>query len=222
MVALTLLLVSGFTDAYARDCGFDQSPDKISAGDNTIVVLGDSLSAAYGIDAAKGWVALAAERLKAEGTRARVVNASISGATTTDGLELIDGVLSRHKPCVVILELGGNDGLRGQPIATIKDNLLRLIDTINEAGSAVVLLGMRLPPNYGPAYTEGFYAIYTELARTRDLPLVPFMLEGIALTPQLMQADGIHPTAAAQGRILDNVWPKLTIALTKIKENSAL
>lgn len=174
-----------------------------------ILVLGDSLSAAYGIDEEEGWVNLLDERLEREGYPHRVVNASVSGETSKGGLKRLPRLLSEHNPEWVILELGGNDGLRGYPVSDLADNLTAMIQLSREQGAEVLLLGMQIPPNYGPRYTDQFTAVYPQLAQEEDVPLVAFMLEGIATKDELMQRDGIHPNAEAQPKILDNVWPTL-------------
>ncbi len=172
-------------------------------------MLGDSLSAAFGIRREEGWVALLQQRLAAKGYEQRVVNASASGETTGGALARLPRLLSAQQPSIVVVELGGNDGLRGLPLEGVRRNLEAIIDAAIASGARVLLLGIRIPPNYGPTYTEGFFALYGELARTHDLPLVPFLLDGIALDDSLMQDDGFHPNAAAQPRMLDAVWPKL-------------
>ncbi|WP_286875537.1 arylesterase [Marinimicrobium sp. UBA4509] len=174
-----------------------------------VLVLGDSLSAAYGIDEEDGWVNLLNERLEREGYPHTVVNASVSGETTEGGLKRLPRLLSEHNPEWVILELGGNDGLRGYPVSDLADNLAAMIQLSREQGAEVVLLGMQIPPNYGPRYTDQFTAVYPQLAQEEDVPLVAFMLEGIATKDELMQRDGIHPNAEAQPKILENVWPML-------------
>ncbi len=174
-----------------------------------VLVLGDSISAAYGIAMEQGWVELLRKKLHAEGYPTPVVNASISGETTSGGLRRLPNLLDRHQPGLVILELGGNDGLRGFPLADIKANLQRMIELAQQSGAEVLLLGMRIPPNYGPAYTEPFFAQYQQLALTHDLRLVPFFLDGIAGDATLMQRDGIHPTAEAQPLLLAHIWPAL-------------
>jgi acyl-CoA thioesterase-1 len=180
-----------------------------AASESSILVLGDSLSAAYGIRLEQGWVALLAERLKAKGYGHPVVNASSSGETTGGALARLPRALERHRPGVVVIELGGNDGLRGLPVADIRSNLDRLIRVSREYGAQVLLLGMRVPPNYGPQYTRDFHAMFSELARAHGVALVPFFLDGVALDEALMQEDGIHPNAAAQPRLLEKVWPEL-------------
>lgn len=172
-------------------------------------MLGDSLSAAYGMRVEQGWVALLQGRLKAQGYGHRVINASSSGETTGGALARLPRALERHRPDVLIIELGGNDGLRGLPLAEVRGNFEELIRLSREAGARVLLVGMRIPPNYGPSYADGFHALYGELARRHQLPLVPFFLDGIALDDGLMLDDGLHPNAAAQPKLLDLVWPQL-------------
>ncbi|AOU97875.1 arylesterase [Acidihalobacter yilgarnensis] len=174
-----------------------------------ILILGDSLSAAHGIPVDAGWVHLLAARLFQEGYPDRVVNASIGGDTTAGGLARLPAELARYHPSLVVIELGGNDGLRGTPIATFRAQLEQLVATAQRGGARVLLLGVRMPPNYGPAYTQMFHRVYEAVARQTHTPLVPFLLKGVATDPALMQADGIHPTAAAQPQLLDNVWPSL-------------
>jgi acyl-CoA thioesterase-1 len=174
-----------------------------------ILVLGDSLSAGYGVPVDEGWVALLQRRLDGEGYGYTVVNASVSGETTVGGLERLPRALARHKPAIVIVELGGNDGLRGLPVPELRVNLEAIIRASRSAGAKVLLAGIRIPPNYGPRYTEQFYAVYGELARELRVAWVPFFLEGIALRDDLFQDDGIHPDLQAQPILLDNVWPVL-------------
>jgi acyl-CoA thioesterase I len=171
-----------------------------------VLVMGDSLSAAYGIEREEGWVSLLEERLDG---KAEVVNASISGETSGGGAGRLPELLGQHEPDIVLLELGGNDGLRGLPPGQFEANLGRMIEASQEADAEVLLLGIDIPPNYGQAYRDAFTGVYRRLAKTHDIPLVPFLLEDVALDDALMQDDGIHPTAEAQPRILDNVWPEL-------------
>lgn len=175
----------------------------------TILVVGDSISAAYGLKLEQGWVSLLQLRLHAQGYGYRVVNASVSGETTSGGLSRLPRALALQKPSIVILELGGNDGLRGLPLATTRSNLNDMVALAVKAKAKVLLVGMKIPPNYGPRYTEEFARLFSELSRTRSLPLVPFFLERVALTPGLMQADGIHPNTAGQPLLLDTLWPVL-------------
>ncbi|MWJ27622.1 arylesterase [Halomonas sp. ZH2S] len=172
----------------------------------TLLVMGDSLSAAYGIEQAQGWVTLLAERLDEQ---AKVINASISGETTTGGAQRLPALVGQYDPDIVLLELGGNDGLRGLPPGRMRANLAEMIETSQQAGAKVILLGIDIPPNYGQAYRDAFTTVFHDLAASYDLTLVPFLLENVALKRRLMQSDGIHPTAAAQPAILDNVWPAL-------------
>ena len=175
-----------------------------------ILVFGDSISAGYGLPRVEqGWAALLQARLKDQGYGYQVVNASVSGETTEGGLARLPRALKLHQPAIVVLELGGNDGLRALPVAEMRSNLARMVGLAQAAGAKVALLGMRMPPNYGPQYAAQFAQAYTDLARDQKLPLVPFALAGIALSPELMQADDIHPNAAGQPRLLDNVWPAL-------------
>ena len=174
-----------------------------------LLVWGDSLSAAFGIDEERGWVRLLSERVEREFPAYRVINGSVSGETTTGGLERLPAILAEYRPELVILELGGNDGLRGIPVAAIRDNLAAMIRLIEADGGRVLLAGIRIPPNYGPLYTEPFHENYFSLAEEFGLPLLPFLIEGIPETPELMQDDGIHPVAEAQPIILDNVWALL-------------
>jgi acyl-CoA thioesterase-1 len=175
----------------------------------TILVLGDSVSAGYGLASNEGWVALLQSRLQTQGYGYRVVNASVSGETTTGGLARLPRALSVHRPQIVIVELGGNDGLRALPLETSRRNLERIIETSQASGARVLLLGMKIPPNYGPRYSQGFEQLFRDLARRYRLPFEPFFLEKIALAPGMMQADGLHPTAKAQPVMLDTVWPVL-------------
>lgn len=172
-------------------------------------MLGDSLSAAYGMEAKRGWVSLLEGRLAAQGYRYRIVNASISGDTSRGARARLDELLQREQPALAIVELGGNDGLRGIALEELRGNLDHIVQRLRATGSSVLLLPMKLPPNYGPAYTEGFETIYRDLAAQHGARLGAFPLDGIALRAELMQDDGIHPTAAAQPLILDNVWRDL-------------
>jgi acyl-CoA thioesterase I len=175
----------------------------------TLLVLGDSLSSAYGIGAREGWVSLLEERLKREKFDYSVVNASISGETTSGGATRIEEALARARPGLVIVALGGNDGLRGLPVTQIQANLTRIVRAAKRRGARVLLLGIRMPPNYGPQYVREIEAVYAEVARRQKVPLVPFMLQGVADRRDLMQPDNIHPTAAAQPVILETVWKEL-------------
>jgi acyl-CoA thioesterase-1 len=179
----------------------------------TILVLGDSISAGYGIQRDQGWVALLEARVATLPDRHQVVNASISGDTTGGALARLPRALEIHKPAVVIIELGGNDGLRGYPVDRIEQNLDTMITLSKKAGATVLVLGMQIPPNYGERYTRAFHQVFSDAASRSGAVLVPFLLDGVATDAALMQADGIHPTAAAQPRLLDNVWPALDALL---------
>jgi acyl-CoA thioesterase-1 len=182
----------------------------------SILVFGDSISAGYGLaHVAQGWVGMLRAKLKDEGYGYQVVNASVTGETTAGGLARLPRALALHHPKVVILELGGNDGLRALPVDQMRSNLGKMIDLSVESGAQVLLLGMRIPPNYGPEYTEKFFAVFGDLARAEKAPLVPFLLNEIALSPNLMQADGVHPNELGQPKLLDNVWPRLRPLLRK-------
>jgi acyl-CoA thioesterase-1 len=180
-----------------------------AAAPTTVLVFGDSLSAAYGLPREAGWVHLLAERGERHRLRFRVVNASVSGETTAGGLARLPALLQAHRPDLVIIALGANDGLRGLPLAQMRDNLTRMIELARRAGSDVLLVGMHLPPNYGPAYTRKFHDSFHDIARAQKVGLVPFLLDGMATRRELFQVDGLHPTAAAQPIILENVWRQL-------------
>jgi len=180
-----------------------------------ILVFGDSISAGYGLPLEQGWVELLRTRLKAQGYGYQVVNASVSGETTAGGLARLPRALELHHPGIVILELGGNDGLRGLPVAQMRMNLAQMTSLSTAAGAKVLLLGMRMPPNYGPEYTKQFAMVFSDLATEKKISLVPFLLTDIALSPALLQADDIHPNAQGQPILLDNVWPTLKPLLHK-------
>lgn len=175
----------------------------------TVLVVGDSISAALGLDTSQGWVSLLERRLQEEGKPQTVVNASISGDTSAGGLSRLPTLLTQHRPDLVIVELGGNDGLRGQPPAQLQRNLAAMIEASQASGAKVLLLGMRLPPNYGARYVREFAQVYQDLAEEKKVALVPFFLDGVGGVPGMMQPDGIHPAASAQDTLLENVWPTL-------------
>ncbi len=177
--------------------------------------MGDSLSAAFGIPLQPGWVSLLGQRLQKEGSRVRVVNASISGETTQGGVTRLPAELARARPAVVIIELGANDGLRGQSLDAMRDNLRRMIRMSKDAGAKVLVLGMRIPPNYGPQYGERFYHTFDEVAGEARVPVVRFFLEKVALRPELIQSDGLHPTAEAQPLLVETLWPALRTLLPR-------
>ena len=174
-----------------------------------ILVFGDSLSAAYGMPVEQGWVALLQDRLSSRGYPYSIANASISGDTTASARVRLPQALSRTEPAVVVLELGGNDGLRGLSLQEMKNNLAAMIDSVRDSGARVLLVGVQLPPNYGPVYTERFQAVYRQLARELEVNLLPSLLDGVGLQPALMQSDGVHPNAQAQPVILEQVWDRL-------------
>jgi acyl-CoA thioesterase I len=184
-----------------------------------VLVLGDSLSAAYHIATQSGWVALLAQRITqqdAQNPRA-VVNASISGETTAGGLARLPKLLAQNKPALVLVELGANDGLRGLAVEEIHVNLTHILKACRDADAKIVLLGIELPLNYGPQYRDGLRDMYRDVAREFNVPLVPFLLDGVATDPKLMQDDGMHPLAAAEPKVLENVWPTVAAALAALK-----
>ena len=199
-VALLLLLLS--TVSYGTD-----SP--------TVLVFGDSLSAGFGIDVDQSWATLLQTRLEEQGYEHRVVNASIGGDTTESGAARIGQAIATFDPALIILELGGNDGLRGIPPSTMRANLHTIIKTSRDSGAAVVLLGIKIPPNYGQRYIAEFEDVFRQLAEELDVPWIEFFMQGVALNEELMQADGIHPNAEAQPILLDNAWPIISAALAK-------
>lgn len=174
-----------------------------------ILVFGDSLSAGYGLRPGEGWVPMLQKRLQAQGYVTPVINASVSGETTGGGVQRLPRALQLHNPSLVILELGANDGLRGLPIPEARANLEKMIGIVRAAGAQILLIGMKMPPNYGPRYTTDFYQMYTDIAQRDHVPIVPFLLESVALDPSYLQADGLHPNARAASLILDTVWPQL-------------
>lgn len=185
------------------------------AGACTILVMGDSLSAAYGIPVQQGWVALMEARLDEKFPHCKVVNASVSGETTAGGRTRLPDLLIRHKPSHVVLELGANDGLRGLSLDAMEANLREMMNASGKANAKVVLVGMMIPPNYGPAYTKRFSDTFSKLAKEKKAPLVPFLLDGFAQDPSAFQTDGIHPNAGAQPQMLNNVWPALEKTLPR-------
>jgi acyl-CoA thioesterase-1 len=180
-----------------------------AAAEQRILVFGDSLSAGFGIGVTQSWPALLGQRLQAQGSRYSVTNASISGETTAGGRTRFAAALKQFKPAIVILALGANDGLRGLPVGPMQDNLAFMVKLAKEHQARVLLVGMQLPPNYGPKYTDEFHAAFRNLAKREKIPLLPFLLEPVALDRDAFQADGLHPTAAAQPKLLDHVWSAL-------------
>ena len=187
------------------------------ASDHTILVFGDSLSAAHGLRPEQGWVALLNARLKAQGYEYQVINASVSGETTTGGVARLPRELRLTRPAILILELGANDALQGLPLQLARQGLGEMIRAAETAGARVLLVGLLIPPNYGPRYTRQFADIYPDLARQFHTALVPFLLKGVALDPHLMQRDGLHPNARGEPLVLDNVWPYLEPMLKKTR-----
>ena len=186
------------------------SPSVRAAGTpSTVLVVGDSISAAYGLAPGTGWVDLLSARIAAQKLPYRVVNASITGDTTAGGRARLPTLLATHKPTIVVIELGGNDGLRGGNLKSTRDNLAAMVAAVQKANAKPLLVGMQLPPNYGPSYVREFGALYADVAREAKVPLVPFFFEGFGERNDLFQGDRIHPTAAAQPLLLDNVWPVL-------------
>lgn len=185
----------------------------------TWLVVGDSISAAYGLDMQQGWVALLEERLEKAGHEVQLINASISGDTTAGGVHRLPALLEAHQPHWVIIELGGNDGLRGLPLAQLQHNLTTMVQVSREHGAQVVLLGMRIPPNYGEAYAEGFFQTYKKVSEQEQVLLLPFFLHKVAGEVGMMQEDGIHPTAAAQPQLVENLWPMVEKMLTSQGED---
>jgi|GEM_PF-162661 len=204
------------TSAPAADTGPNQTraPAAEAPGAGpTVLVFGDSISAAYGIQQSDGWVALLEQRLQQRSSAARVVNASVSGETTQGGRARLQAALERHMPDLVFIELGGNDALRGYPIDRMRDNLQAMVEMSTSIGARVVLLGMQIPPNYGPRYTREFAATFVSVANAGNAHLVPFFLDGVALVDGMIQDDGIHPTTAAQPLLLDTGWQALITVL---------
>lgn len=199
---LFLLLILCATSAYSAS--------------KTVLVVGDSLSAEYGLARGTGWVPLLEKKLSEERIDVSIVNASISGETTSGGKARLPALLEQHRPAIVVIELGGNDGLRGLPISSIEKNFRDMIKEIRNAGAQALLIGMQIPPNYGREYTEKFSRLYSKLAKETGAPIVPFLLEGVANKPELFQADRIHPVAQAQPIMLDNIWPHLRRLLSTV------
>ena len=181
----------------------------------TVLVVGDSLSAEYGIARGAGWVSLLEQKLKAEKVEARVVNASISGETTSGGRARLPALLGQHRPDIVVIELGANDGLRGLPVSSAEANLRAMVAMARDKKAKVLLVGMRMPPNYGRAYTEKFFDMFKKVSAETRSPLVPFMLEGVADKPAMFQQDRLHPLADAHPIILSNIWPQFASLIKK-------
>ena len=184
------------------------------AREHRILVLGDSISAAYGMSLEQGWVALLEAKLETNAAPVEVVNASISGETTAGGLRRLPELLAMHEPNIVVIELGGNDGLRGYPLDRLRNNLQELVTLSKEAGATVILVPMEIPPNYGSRYTAGFRNSFTDIAASDEIVLAPFLMEGVATDPELVQADGIHPRVEAQPLLLQNILPTIKAVMS--------
>lgn len=195
--------------------GLAQSASAASTARPTLLVFGDSLSAEYGLKRASGWVSLLEDRLKKEGFPYRIVNASISGETTAGGLSRLSAVLNKHQPRLVLLQLGANDGLRGLPISQTEANLRKMLELVSANGGKAVIIGIRLPPNYGMDYAKEFDSLFLRIGSQTNTPVVPFLLDGFAQDPNFFQADGIHPNERAQPRMLLTVWSTLQTHLAK-------
>jgi acyl-CoA thioesterase I len=216
--SLAMALASPFASPLTHAQTAATAATAAAANDTPVLIVGDSLSAEYGLERGRGWVALLEARIAQQKLRARVINASISGDTTSGGRSRLPALLAQHKPGVVVIELGGNDALRGLPMAMTRDNLAAMARAAKAAGASVVLLGMQVPPNYGRAYGEDFVKAFADVAEREKAVLVPFFLRGVADVPQaesLFQSDRIHPTEAAQPTMLDNVWPLLSKLLKR-------
>ena len=187
----------------------------VYAASNSILIYGDSLSASYGIPQQQGWVSLLQQRLEDQHFPYKVINASVSGETSSGGLSRLSATLNEHQPNIVILELGANDGLRGLPLSVMKDNLAQMIEQSKRSGAKVLLIGMKIPPNYGPNYSQSFKQKYQQLSQELKVPRVPFMLQGMENRPELIQDDGLHPNVQGQPIILENIWPQLKLILKK-------
>jgi acyl-CoA thioesterase-1 len=205
LIALSILLLSTSSSIAYSSTGTDISPTEAT----TIMIYGDSLSAGYGLPQKTGWVTLLKKQLKTQQSVYQVINASISGETTLGGLNRIEQVLKRYHPNIVIVELGVNDGLRGLPIKSIHDNLEAIVKACKQSKASILLVGMRLPPNYGVTYIQKFSSIYQQIAKRHELRLVPFLLAGFGDKPEYFQEDNMHPNENAQEKILTNVWKVL-------------
>ena len=205
-----LVLQATVSGAVASNAATSKSGNATNASARPVIlVLGDSLSAEYGLQRGSGWVQLLANRLQQSGSDYTVVNASISGETTSGGRTRLPSLLKQHRPAIVIIELGGNDGLRGLPVARMQENLTAMVRASQAAGARVVIAGMRIPPNYGREFTERFHQAFIDVAKQHNAALVPFLLEGFSDSTDFFQADRIHPSAQAQAKILQTVWPVL-------------
>lgn len=219
---LSRLINSNFKSSLLSLCllSFVAYAQPVFAANPKILIYGDSLSAGYGIAQQDGWATLLKEKLGKEHLDYDVINASISGETTAGGLTRLSATLKQNSPRIIILELGGNDGLRGLPIKNMHENLDAMIKLSKKSGAKVLLIGMKIPPNYGPKYTQEFSQTYFKLASQHKVPLVPFMLENVAAKPELIQQDGLHPNKTGQNIILENIWPELQKILKKQQRQS--
>jgi len=208
-VFLAAVAATLFAQAQAQSQAQNQAQAPSPAAPRTVLVIGDSLAAEYGLVRGSGWVPLLARKVAQQYPNYRVINASISGDTTSGGVTRLPALLQQHRPAVVVIELGSNDALRGLALDMTEKNLHAMVQAAGKSGAKVLLVGMRIPPNYGREYTERFMQVYANVAQTESAPLVPFLMDGIATDRSLFQADGIHPNEAAQPRLLENVWPKL-------------
>jgi len=211
---MLLLLGSNHSTTFASELDSASPGQQAQNRDGVILVFGDSISAAYGMAQEQGWVHLLSERFEQDKIPYRLVNASVSGETTGGGLVRLPKTLDIHQPDIVIVELGGNDGLRGYPISKIHDNLLELTRISKATGARVLLVGMVLPPNYGRRYTNAFEKIFIDIAESQQVPILPFLLDGVGTSRTLLQKDGIHPTEEAQPLLVDEIWPLLEPLLT--------
>lgn len=214
-LCLSRLLFISLVSFSLLSFSFVASISHANAANPTILVYGDSLSAAYGLKKSQGWVALLQKKLDAQHYQYTTINASISGETTSGGLSRLSNTLAKTKPNIIIIELGANDGLRGLPVKEMKANLDAIIKQSKKINAKVLLIGMKIPPNYGPQYTEAFSQTYQQLSLQHQVALVPFMLDNIAAKPTLIQDDGLHPNALAQSMLLDNIWPTLQQLLSR-------
>lgn len=185
-----------------------------------ILLVGDSISAAYGLELEQGWATLLEQRLAEQKSSYQLINASVSGDTTAGGLARLPALLEQFEPALVLIELGGNDGLRALPVKNMQQNLSAMVELAQQAGAEVILLGIRIPPNYGPRYTDAFERVFVDVAAEHKVPLVPFLLEGVGGVAGMIQNDGVHPTAAAQSILLDNAWPKIMQWLASVHSDA--
>jgi acyl-CoA thioesterase-1 len=216
MVGSLLGMVGRFISVLCATLLLWGSPASAYSAPKTLLVVGDSLSAEYGLARGTGWVALLERKLRAQKLDTRIVNASVSGETSSGGRTRLPALLARHKPDIVVIELGANDALRGLPVAATDSNLRAMVKAVHDAGARVLLVGIRIPPNYGRDYSEKFFAMYGTISRDEKVGLVPFMLDGVAEKAEMFQADRLHPLASAHPVILNNIWPHL-LSILRLK-----